>query len=195
MAVRTGQLLNYRDISNDVGVSDVTIKKWVHALELSGLIVILPPFYSNIGKRLVKSPKIYFSDHGLACYLLGITSLKTWHTHTQKGNLWENFVLMELIKNHALIPGGDIFFYRDQNGVEIDFIIEKGKKLFFAEAKAGERIDSKKVNFRKVIPLFNKSYQTESILIQNLKHNSVLKLKEYYSYNPLYTSYSLSTTQ
>ncbi|MBT4287030.1 MAG: ATP-binding protein [Deltaproteobacteria bacterium] len=195
LAVRTGQLLNYRDISNDVGVSDVTIKKWVHALELSGLIVILPPFYSNIGKRLVKSPKIYFSDHGLACYLLGITSLKTWHTHTQKGNLWENFVLMELIKNHALIPGGDIFFYRDQNGVEIDFIIEKGKKLFFAEAKAGERIDSKKVNFRKVIPLFNKSYQTESILIQNLKHNSVLKLKEYYSYNPLYTSYSLSTTQ
>jgi uncharacterized protein len=85
---------------------------------VSGLIVILTPFYLNIGKRLVKSPKIYFSDHGLACYLLGITNLKTWNSHAQKGNLWENFVLMELIKNNALTPGEDIFFYRDQNGVE-----------------------------------------------------------------------------
>jgi len=195
LAVRTGQLLNYRDISNDVGVSDVTIKKWVHALEMSGIIFVLPPFFSNIGKRLIKSPKIYFSDHGLACYLLGINSLQAWHAHPQKGNLWENFTVMELIKTHSLRPGENIFFYRDQNGVEIDFLIEKGRKLFFIEAKASERIDSKKVNFKKVSPLFSHSHQVESILVHNIKENSIFKRKDYYSYNPLYTKYTYNDDQ
>ncbi|MBI9098794.1 MAG: ATP-binding protein [Spirochaetaceae bacterium] len=192
LATRTGQLINYRDISKDIGVADVTIKSWIHALQVSGIIYLLPPYFSNIGKRLTKSPKLYFADHGLACYLLGIETFDEWHSHIYKGNLWENFVMMELIKTHSLIPGESLFFYRDQNGVEIDFVIEKKGTLFFIEAKAQERIDSKKLNFNKVIPLFKNKYKTEAILAQNISDKKVLKLGEYSCYNPLNCSYSIS---
>ncbi|MCA1794926.1 MAG: DUF4143 domain-containing protein [Desulfobacteraceae bacterium] len=101
-ATRAGQLLNYRGLAADVGVSDVTIKNWIHALEISGLIYLLPPFHANIGKRLVKSPKLYFGDHGLLCHLLGIDSDGQWHDHPHKGSLWENLVMMELIKKGSL---------------------------------------------------------------------------------------------
>ena len=158
IAARCGQLLNYKSLSSDVGVSDVTIRKWTHALEISGLIYLLNPYYANIGKRLIKSPKIYFADHGLLCYLLGIENSRDWHAHPQKGSLWENLVMTELVKNHNLVPGNNLFFYRDQNGVEIDFVIEKKGDLFFIEAKAGERIDSKKLHFQKVAALFGNKF-------------------------------------
>ena len=109
LAARSGQLLNYRGLSSDVGVSDVTIRKWTHALEISGLIYLLPPYYANIGKRLIKSPKIYFADNGLLCHLLGVESERSWYNHPHRGNLWENLVLMELIKNEGLRPGNDLF--------------------------------------------------------------------------------------
>lgn len=190
LATRTGQLLNYRNLSSDIGVSDVTIKKWIHALEVSGLIVLLPPFFSNIGKRLVKSPKIYFSDHGFACYLMGITDIKIWNAHPYRGNLWEGFVLMELIKNNLLRPGENIFFYRDQNGVEVDFVIEKGSTLYLVEAKASEKIDSKKLNFKKVAPLFKNSHTVESIIAHNVNDSGIFKFKDYSAFNPLNTTFN-----
>lgn len=136
IASRAGQLLNYKSLSNDVGVSDVTIRKWINALQISGLIYLLNPYFANIGKRLTKSPKLYFSDHGLLCHLLGIENIGDWTNHPNKGNLWENFVFMELVKNNQLIPGVNIFFYRDQKGVEIDFMIEQKGTLHLIEAKA-----------------------------------------------------------
>ncbi|RLC17592.1 MAG: AAA family ATPase [Deltaproteobacteria bacterium] len=187
IAARTGQLLNYKSLSSDVGVSDVTIRKWTHALEIGGLIYLLTPYYANIGKRLIKSPKIYFADHGLLSYLLGIENEKDWYSHPQRGSLWENLVMMELIKNYHLIPGNDLFFYRDQNGVEIDFIIEKKGKMFFIEAKAGERIDSKKLHFDKVAPLFKDKFHIEKILALNINETKVIKKKNYSCYNPLYS--------
>lgn len=190
LASRIGQLLNYQDISKDAGVSDVTIRKWVHALEISGLVYLLPPFYANINKRLVKSPKIYFSDHGFAAYLLGITSSQDWNNHILKGNLWENLVLMEYIKNHSLIPGRDIFFYRDQNGVEIDFIIESSDKLFLVEAKSAERPAPEKLNFKKVAPLFQNRYQVECVAACTIPQNETMVLGSYVMHNPL-----LSTLQ
>ena len=81
LAARIGQLINYRDIAKDVGIADVTVKRWLHALVMGDLVYLLPPFFSNIGKRLVKAPKLYFSDHGLACYLLGIVDAETWSDH------------------------------------------------------------------------------------------------------------------
>jgi len=186
-AARTGQLLNYKSLSSDVGVSDVTIRKWIHALEISGLIYLLTPYYANIGKRLVKSPKIYFADHGLLCYLSGIENEEDWYFHPHKGSLWENFVMMELIKNYDLIPGNDLFFYRDQNGVEIDFIIEKKRKLFFIEAKAGERINSKKLHFDKVASLFENKFHIEKILALNINETKIKKQKSYIYHNPLYS--------
>ena len=161
LAARIGQLINYRDIAKDVGIADVTVKRWLHALEMGGLVYLLPPFFSNIGKRLVKAPKLYFSDHGLACYLLGIVDAETWSGHMCRGNLWGNFVLMELIKNNYLVPGRELFFYRDQNGVEVDFIIEQSSKITLLEAKAGEKIDNRELNFNKIAPLLRKKYQVD----------------------------------
>ncbi len=188
VASRAGQLLNYKSLSSDVGVSDVTIRKWIHALELSGLVYLLAPYYTNIGKRLIKSPKIYFADHGLLCYLSGIENEKDWYSHPQKGSLWENFVMMELIKNYGLIPGIDLFFYRDQNGVEIDFVIERKGKMHLIEAKAGERINPKKLNFDKVAPLFEDKFQIEKIIAMNINDKKLIKQKSYTCHNPLYSA-------
>lgn len=192
LSVRAGQLLNYKDISIAVGVSDNTVKKWINALNISGIIYLLPPYYSNIGKRLVKSPKLYFADHGFLSYLLGIESEKDWYDSILKGNIWENLVLMEMIKNYSLIPGVDIFFYRDQNGVEIDFIIEKKQKLYLIEAKTSERIDNKKLNFDKVVPLLeNKCHKTEKILAHNTSNELIIKQKDIKRFNPLNVQYDL----
>ena len=188
IAARCGQLLNYKSLSSDVGVSDVTIRKWTHALEISGLIYLLNPYYANIGKRLIKSPKIYFADHGLLCYLLGIENGSDWHAHPQKGSLWENLVMTELVKNYHLIPGSNLFFYRDQNGVEIDFVIEKKGHLFFIEAKAGERIDPKKLHFQKVAALFGNKFHIEKALALNIDETKVIRQKNYRMYNPLYSN-------
>lgn len=185
LATRIGQLINYRDIARDVGIADVTAKRWIHALEMGGLVYLLPPFFANIGKRLVKAPKLYFSDHGLACYLLGIVDTDTWSSHTYRGNLWKNIVLMELIKNNYLVPGRNLFFYRDQNGVEVDFIIEQGNKITLLEAKAGEKIDNRKLTFNKVAPLLRERYRIECIVAHTPLDNTIVKLKNYNSYNPL----------
>ncbi len=188
-ATRTGQLLNYRGLAADVGVSDVTIKKWIHALEISGLIYLLPPFYANIGKRLVKSPKLYFGDHGLLCHLLGIDSDAQWHDHPLKGSLWENLVMMELIKTMDLHPGTDLFFYRDQNGVEIDFLIEKNDRLILMEAKAGERFAPEKLHFSRVTPLLGNRYQqVHNLLALNMPGKEILPRKQFVCFNPLHTS-------
>ncbi len=191
IASRVGQLVNYKDISSDVGVSDVTIRKWLHALEVSGIVYLLAPFYRNIGKRLTKSPKLYFADHGLLCHLLGINSIKDWHNHIFRGNIWENIVLMELVKTNNLRPGEHIFFYRDHNGVEIDFIVENKNTLYFIEAKAGERLDDSKLNFNRVIPLFNEKYSTRAIVAQNITGTHTIKKKNYTAINPLATEISL----
>ncbi|VEN73996.1 conserved hypothetical protein [Candidatus Desulfarcum epimagneticum] len=188
LATRAGQLLNYKSLSSDVGVSDATIRKWAHALEISGLVYLLPPYYANIGKRLIKSPKVYFADHGLLCYLSGVDNKRRWHAHTHRGALWENFVMMEMVKRNGLSPGNDLFFYRDQNGVEIDFVAERKGKLFFIEAKAGERADPKKLHFDKVAPLFKDRFPTENILAQNIHEPGPVAGKGYVRINPLYSA-------
>ncbi len=185
LAIRTGQLINYSDISKDIGISDVTVRKWIHALEASGLIYLLSPYYANLGKRLVKSPKIYFSDHGLLAHLIGIESLDDWHRHIYKGALWENIVMMELIKTNNLRPSNNLFFYRDQNGVEIDFLIEKKGIIYLIEAKAGEKINTKELNFNKVKPLFY-NHTVKCLLAQNVIEKEKLVLKDITVLNPLY---------
>ncbi len=191
MATRAGQLLNYKGLASDVGVSDVTIRKWTHALEISGLIYLLPPYYANVGKRLIKSPKVYFADHGLLCYLLGVENEKDWYANPHKGSLWENFVMMELIKNHSLVPGNDLFFYRDQNGVEIDFIVEKKGNLLLIEAKSDERIHPGKLHFDRVASLFKNKFEIGKIMAQNIKESKVIRSRAYHSHNPLFSTREL----
>lgn len=139
-AARAGELLNYADLANGVGVSVNTIKSWVAALELSGLCYLLPPYFTNIGKRLVKTPKLYFADLGLLCALLGLRDGKLIDSGGLRGRLWEHLVFLELIKEGGFRPGRELFFYRDHGGAEVDFIAIDGGALRLIEAKHSERI-------------------------------------------------------
>ena len=129
-------MLNYSKIASDIGVSSVTIKTWVNALEASNVLFILKPFYKNLGKRLVKSPKVYFMDSGLLCHLIGFRQADELKNSSLLGSLFENFVLGQIIRT-AGNKGkrANLFFYRDQWGHELDFIQPIGEKFHLYECK------------------------------------------------------------
>ena len=136
-AGHTGRILNLTSLGNDCGVSHNTVKSWITLLEASYIIALLPPYHANLKKRLVKSPKLYFLDTGLASYLLGINSPEQIVSHPLRGNLFETYVFTELLKgryNAGKTAG--IYFFRDSNGNEVDFIVEEGDKLRCYEAKS-----------------------------------------------------------
>ena len=138
-AARVGQLLNYESLGNDVGISGPTVRKWISLLEASYIVFLLPPFFRNIGKRLIKTPKIYFYDVGLAAYLLGIENGKQMQAHPLRGNLFENFVVLELLKgrfNDA--KSSNLYFYRDRTGNEIDLVAENALSLMPIEIKSSQ---------------------------------------------------------
>lgn len=138
LAGRIGQIVNYTALSNDVGVSSTTIKSWISALKASFLVFSLPPFYENIRKRVVKSPKVYFADTGLACFMLGIENSEQAARDPLRGALFENLVILEILKsrlNHGRRP--ELYFYRDTHGNEVDLIIRSGRKFLPVEIKSG----------------------------------------------------------
>jgi uncharacterized protein len=183
LALRAGQLLNYSDLAKDVGVAVNTIKSWVAVLETSGVVILLPPYYNNLGKRLIKSPKVYFCDNGLLTSLLNIHSSEALEKSLYIGNIWENFVLTEMIK-YNLQPGKNLYYFRDQNGVEIDFILEKDGDTYLIEAKHSERTNAQKLNFKKVEPLFNG--KVKCVLACTIPEKGMFALKDYSVYNPLF---------
>ena len=123
-AVRASQLLNKSELARDVGIAQTTISQWLSALEASNQITLLEPFFANVGKRLVKSPKLYFNDTGLLCFLLGLHP-DSFGSSPLTGPVWENFVLIELCKWLALThPEWTLWFYRDQQNREADFLIQ-----------------------------------------------------------------------
>lgn len=141
LAGRVGQLVNYDSISAEIGVSAVTIKHWVSILEASYIVFTLPPYYRNYGKRFVKTPKVYFVDTGLLSYLLGIRSPEQVVRDPLFGGIFENLVVSEMrkLRLNAGIDEG-LYFIRDQNGCEIDLVIEEARKLLLFEIKSGMEI-------------------------------------------------------
>jgi predicted AAA+ superfamily ATPase len=142
-AVRTGQLLNLSSLAGDCGITHNTAKAWISVLEASYIVFLLSPHFKNFNKRLVKSPKLYFYDTGLACLLAGIQTAEQLLTHPMRGALFETWVATELIKqrfNLGLLS--NIYFWRDSQGHEIDFLIEQGERLIPLEVKAGKTIAS-----------------------------------------------------
>ena len=137
-ASRTGQLINLTSLGADCGISAVTAKQWLSVLETSYIVTLLRPHHSNFGKRLVKTPKIYFLDSGLAAWLMGIRSAETLETHAARGALFESWVVSELYKKrlNTGLPI-DLYFWRDNTGNEVDLIIEKEKGLQPIEIKSG----------------------------------------------------------
>ena len=123
-AARAGQLLNKSELARDVGIAQTTVSQWLSALEAGNQITLLEPFFANVGKRLVKSPKLYFNDTGLLCFLLGL-SPDSFGRSPLTGPVWENFVLTELRKWCDLShPEWSLWFYRDQHNREADFLIQ-----------------------------------------------------------------------
>ena len=138
-ASRIGQLINYSSLASDVGVSAVTIKEWIAVLEATYILIRLEPYFENFGKRLIKSPKLYFADTGLACHLLGIDTADQLKKDSLYGNLFENWVVVELMKaryNQAMDPR--LYFYRDVSGREVDLILQHGSRLIPIEIKSSQ---------------------------------------------------------
>jgi predicted AAA+ superfamily ATPase len=154
LAARAGELVNYSNMGLACGVSNNTIKNWLSALEVSGVVYIVPPFFSNLEKRLVKSPKIFFADTGLLSALLGIASESQFLARSSTGHIWENFVFCELVKNGSGVPGKNLFFFRDHAGVELDFVIDSPELLTLVEAKYSERIRPERLAFDRVAAAF-----------------------------------------
>ncbi|MCP4715666.1 MAG: ATP-binding protein [Deltaproteobacteria bacterium] len=132
-----GQLLNYASLSNALGVSQPTIKSWISLLETSGIIFLLRPHYRNFSKRLIKTPKLYFVDTGLLCFLLSIRKPDELKNHPLYGNIFENFVISEFYKRISHVAETPpLYFWRDKTGNEIDLIVEQGTKLLPIEIKS-----------------------------------------------------------
>ncbi len=143
-AGRIGQLINYSSIANDIGVDHRTVSQWISLLETSYVVFRLRPYYRNWRKRLVKSPKLYFYDTGLACSILGITEPEQVASHFLKGGLFENMVISEMMKNDFnRLKNGDFYFFRDHNGNELDLIKESRQgELLVYEIKSGRTVTS-----------------------------------------------------
>ena len=142
-AGRSGQILNMDSLASDTGVSPVTVKRWISLLAASYIVYLLKPHSKNFNKRLIKTPKLYFYDTGLLCYLLNIRSAGDLEIHSQRGAIFETFVISELVKssyNTGTEP--PLYFWRDSQGHEVDLLIENGEKLFPIEIKSGQTVAS-----------------------------------------------------
>lgn len=143
LAGRVGQLYNSAGISDEIGVSAPTLRGWLSILEACHLVFVLPPYYRNFGKRFVKTPKVYFSEPGLAAWQLGIRDAKQAARDPAFGGLFENMVVVEALKtrlNAGRTP--DLYFIRDQHGTEIDLVIEDGGALHLFEIKSSASFSS-----------------------------------------------------
>jgi predicted AAA+ superfamily ATPase len=141
-AGRTGQLLNLNSLGNDAGVSNVTARSWIDLLQTSYIVYLLPPWFVNTGKRLVKSSKLYFYDVGLASWLLGLRTSEQVARDPLWGSLFENFILMEAMKDRLNAgESAEMYFYRDSEGNEVDLLLPTGGKMHAIEIKAGATVN------------------------------------------------------
>lgn len=155
-AARIGSIFNASELSNELGVAVNTVNSWLSVLQASYIILMLPPFFTNSRKRLTKRPKIYFTDCGLAAYLLDIDSPSTMNRDKMRGHLFENMVIMDFLKNRYNVgETGGVYFYRDSNGNEVDLMIKRGTQYSCYEIKSSETFHP---DFTKGLQHFVKNY-------------------------------------
>ena len=152
-AARIGSLFNASEVAMELGVDSKTVSHWLSVLQASYLVTLLPPYYENITKRVVKTPKLYFNDPGLACYLLDIESPKQLALDKMRGAIFENLVVMECIK-HRFNQGkeGNVFFYRDSNGQEVDILVKEEGQLTAIEVKSSMTYQADFAKTLKMLP-------------------------------------------
>lgn len=137
-AARSGQMLNLNSLATEAGISQPTARQWLQVLQASFLITLLPPYHRNFGKRLVKTPKMYFLDSGLLCYLLQIRSAQELQLHPLRGAIFESWVVSETLKHrfNQALPA-DLAYWRDNHGLEVDLVFEHEGRLHAVELKSG----------------------------------------------------------
>ena len=178
-AARVGSIYNASELSNEVGVDNKTISAWMSVLTASYVIYLLPPYYENVSKRLVKSPKLYFTDSGLACYLLDIESPKQLVRDKMRGNIFENFVVMEAVK-HRMNAGreGGVFFYRDSNQNEVDLLLKEDGEISAYEIKSSMTYTPEFEKIIKKLPEWlNTPVVSKSIIYAGTLENTVSDVK------------------
>lgn len=137
LAGRVGQLLDYSSLANDTGVDAKTVRKWISILEASYVLFRLPPFFENFGKRVTKAPKFYFTDVGLLCFLLGIREADQVTRDPLVGSIFENLVVLECLKSlYNRGEPGELYYFRDSNGNEVDLLWRRGSDIVAAEIKS-----------------------------------------------------------
>ena len=134
LAHENGQIVNFSKLASSLGVSDMTVRRYIDLLKETFMVDVVPPFASNLKKRLVKSPKVYLSDTGVACALLNISSFDEAYEHPGFGALWEQMVLVNI---RGLFPDAEVSFYRTHDGTEMDFVVANGGKTVAIDCKAG----------------------------------------------------------
>jgi len=142
-AARTGRLLNLSSLANDCGITHNTARSWLTVLEASYIVFLLPPYFRNFGKRIVKTPKIFFFDPGLAAWLLGVKDREHLAIHPMRGPLFESFAVAEIVK--GFLHRGEsprVFFWRDSAGNEVDLVVERGEDLHACEIKSGKTVST-----------------------------------------------------
>ncbi len=154
LAARTGQILNISSLAEDCGINFKTAQEWISVLEASYIIFLLPPYYKNYKKRVIKSPKIYFYDIGILCALLNIDNPKQLSYHFLRGNIFETFVVSEFVKRkYNEGKNLNFYFWRDKSQTEVDLLLEEAGKLTAIEIKSAETIKS---DFIKSLDKFSK---------------------------------------
>ena len=152
-AGRIGQVFNSVSFANDLGVSHHTVQNWLSILEASFIIFKIKPYHENFGKRIIKSPKLYFTDLGLACYLLDISKSEQIFRDPLRGALFENLIILEVLKNRlnmGIEP--NLYYYRDNNGHEVDLILKSANKFLPIEIKSSATFNS---SFTKELKYFS----------------------------------------
>lgn len=178
-ASQIGQLLNYSKLANDCGVNQNTIKSWLSVLEASAILFQLPPHFKNFRKRLTKSTKLYFYDTGLAAYLLGISNKDQITNHPLKGELFENFIVTEFIKNRFnYVHESNLYFFRDHVGNEVDLILDYGNDLISVEIKSSKTFSH---NYTKGLKQYHDLSQE-----QNTKQIIIYAGENSYLYNDIF---------
>lgn len=185
-ALRVGSLVNLDDLARDCGINVKTARSWLSVLQQSFVVYLLPSYYANMGKRLMKSPKLFFCDTGLAASLLGVESPADAEFGSHRGALFENAVLSEVLKgyfNHGKSP--KVFFWRDSNGTEVDFLIERGGRAYaLGEAKVSATYAPKYFdNLEKVGSLLEVPEDSRYVIyggseVLETRHGHVLSLRE-----------------
>lgn len=167
LAYRSGQLLNLSEVGKECGISQTTAKDWLSILESTYIVYVLRPYFNNHTKRLVKSPKIYFVDTGLLCYLLGLDSAEQLQKSPFRGHVFENMVILDFVKTFSYDAARtNFYFYRTASGVEVDLLIEKGGDLFAFEIKYSQSPTS---DFIQPLKLFIKDHPIKKGALLNLR--------------------------